>query len=396
MNSLSLNQMDSVASPSVPSNPATSIENTNYADAIHSEVSSSITLSDRIVAHLNKWDTELDAKMPNFVIQEKIDKIAGELEQKFSAFTDFNTWLNSNDQGNWYHQLATFLVKLPVRAVRNIINLLYSIIKGILYSVTHPLKSANHAVHLLALLALELSKPETYTKIGAGMMGTSLGHCLIAGNPLSILGLGIGAAMIVGGLSFGALKAAIESQGFVGAKLNLSTQLEQLPEALLTSFFMGLLIGGVRKAIYEKQAQAVAEANMEKANEYAKEIMEAIYGDDASITDVQIDSSGNVIVQTIETSDDSFIKSMESTWEINSLGANLNSSIVKFSSIETTITITPHPGIMEGVDYPWDNLSLSEGFPGVFDPLMPLSKSNLVLNPIHTLMAGCGTSVYSK
>ena len=354
-----------------------------------------LSLSDRTIAHLDKWDTELDAKIPNFMVQERLDQLAKELERKFTPLAEFNTSLNSNGEGNWMNQLAVFLVKLPARAARNIINLIYSIIKGILYTAVHPLKSVNHLGHLLALLALELSKPETYTKIGVGMIGTSLGHCLMAGNPLSVIGLGIGAAMIVGGLSFGALKAAIEAdeqQGSAAVKLNLSTQLEQLPESLVTSFFMGLLIGGIRKAIYEKQAQAVTEANMEKANDYANKI-EKIWPahNESVVVDVQIDSSGNVSMKTEGIIPERLIKTIV-TYEINSSGVAVRDITIQTPGAKDIVWLNPNSYSWGYINYHYSALIGHNSF----EPLLPLLKGEVILNPLNTLMAGCGTAIASK
>ncbi|MBS0655324.1 MAG: hypothetical protein JSR46_06085, partial [Verrucomicrobia bacterium] len=146
--------------------------------------------------------------------------------------------------------LATFLVKLPARAVRNIVKVLYDIVKTCIYAAVHPLKALNQLAKLLVNLAYELTKPETWTKIGAGMIGASCGQALITGSPLSAIGVGIGAAMVIGGLSVGALQAALEAEeGSRGeaALQNLDQQIQEIPETMLTGFLLGLLMGGIRR-----------------------------------------------------------------------------------------------------------------------------------------------------
>lgn len=329
----------------------------------------------RIIAHLNKWDTELDAKMPNFVVQEKIDKIALDLKKKFAPLNQFNAWLNSNGKGDWFNQFAVFLVKLPARAMRNVINLVYNLIEGILYSSVHPLKASNHLVHLLALLASELSNPETYSKMGSAMTGSYLGHVAIAGTPLSTIGVGVGAAMTVAGLSFGALRASIQADAggkLTAIKQNLSLQAERLPESFLTGFLTGLLVGGVRKAIrgkqtqihekqaqmHVKQAQIHAKTNMQKAEEYARDVMSEFY-DEESITDVKIDASGKVIV-TVEIDD--FGKEI---WELSSSGVKQRAG---FYGEISFVDDSPE------IDYTWEDLCLEQdGISDFFKQLLPES-----------------------
>src|ERR1700730_3783939 len=81
--------------------------------------------NERAIAYLDRLETQLDEKNPNLGIQNAADQIGQDLKAKFSPLKQFNKWLDSNGQGNWYTQLATFLAKLPARAARNIVNILY-------------------------------------------------------------------------------------------------------------------------------------------------------------------------------------------------------------------------------------------------------------------------------
>lgn len=220
------------------------------------ECAANLKWNERAITYLNRLDEKLEKRFPNFAFQNKIDEISRYIQNKFSFLNRFNDWLNSNGHGEWHSQLATFLAKLPVRVARNILNLIYSIVKGCLYTAVHPLKSLNHLARLLVLLCHALTKPETWSKMGAGIIGAGLGQGLITGNPISIIGLGIGGAMVVGGITVGSLKAAIEAVR--GNKLqavsqHLLFQMQELPESFLTGFCMGLLMGGIQRAFFSKK-----------------------------------------------------------------------------------------------------------------------------------------------
>ncbi len=207
---------------------------------------------ERAVAHLDNCEQRLDEKIPNSIIQNKIDKLGQAIESKFAPLTKFNDWLNKNEMGSWYKQLATFLVKLPIKAARNIVRLLYSIIKGVFYTAVHPLKAGVKFAKLIVRLLHELTKPETWSKLGAGIMGASAAQALITANPFALIGVGIGGAMVVGGISWGMLKAYLatneQQSGRSAALENLMNQAKMLPEAALTGFCIGLLFGGIQKA----------------------------------------------------------------------------------------------------------------------------------------------------
>ncbi len=165
--------------------------------------------------------------------------------------------------------------------------------------MSHPLKALNHLAHLIVSLIYELSKPETWSKMGAGMMGAGCGQALVTGNPLSVIGLLVGSLMLSTGLCFGALKAAFNAEKgekLSKAKAQALSQLMQLPESFLTGFFMGLLVGGIQRAVYENKAEMHKQANYQKAKQYTDEFME---GDsDVQINiEIEIDGAGNVVVK---------------------------------------------------------------------------------------------------
>nr|NGX53505.1 hypothetical protein [Chlamydiota bacterium] len=109
-----------------------------------------------IFRELYRADAYLDRTIPNSQLQEKIDQLGREIEAKFVRLThleEFNTWLKLDGKNeDWYHQLAIFLAKLPIRSARNIIQLLYTTIKEILYCAVHPMKGMTELARLLTSL----------------------------------------------------------------------------------------------------------------------------------------------------------------------------------------------------------------------------------------------------
>ena len=215
-------------------------------------------LHERINGQITRAQTELDRLMPNFWIQGCADQCLRMIEQAFNCpcLQPFNEWINSSGNGEWYQQLAIFLAKLPLKAARNILHTITSLIKGtlqaVIYTVAHPLKAPLELAKWIVTLANELSKPEVWTKIGISMMGSNIGYALATGNPISTLLLAIGGSMALAGISMGALKAVIYAEQ--GHKLqavgtNVITQMKNIAEEMATGLCLGLLIGGVQQAV---------------------------------------------------------------------------------------------------------------------------------------------------
>lgn len=227
---------------------------------------SQVDLKERDIQPLS-WDEWIIAKVPGFEFQNNIDTLGHEIESKFKPLFVFNDWLNANTDGSWYKQLVVFLVKLPLKSARNIISLLYNVIKGILYTAVHPVQSLVGLVKMVIELVKALARPETWSKIGAGVMGASLGQALSMGNPVSLMGLGMGGALLVGGLSVSTFLAALRGES-VGQ--HLLKQGGDLSEAVLTGFLMGLLVGGVQRLqtrVYLEKTHHFK--NVEEAKRYA-------------------------------------------------------------------------------------------------------------------------------
>ena len=251
---------------------------------------------------LSHASVELEISMPNNPAQDRIDMIARHLKTKFAPLKEFNDWLNSNGQGNWYNQVATFLAKLPLRVVRNEINLLYTLIKTLLYVGVHPLRASVEAAELLVQLIDQLTKPEAWTKIGAGITGGGIGQSLVSGNPLSLIAIGVGGALMVSGLSVGALKAALnapEDKRLQAALDNFFSQVKSVPEALLTGLTTGVISGAIQKVYAEnmgiKQSikQQLDEQGIFRIDEATMNKYHMSHSPEANVA---IDAQGNVTV----------------------------------------------------------------------------------------------------
>ncbi|MFI5344262.1 MAG: hypothetical protein ACHQUC_08585 [Chlamydiales bacterium] len=257
---------------SLPSTSTNSAEIINFPDF---PAASSLSWEKRVVKQLEAFDNTLDGWMPNWILQRKIDALGAFIQDTFSSLTTFNSWLRSNGDGAWHAQLATYLAKLPLRAAYNIVTLLCNAIKGILYTATHPLKGLNAIAKQLILLVHSLTQPETWSKIGAGMIGAGIGQSLILSNPISVVAIGIGAACVIAGVSFGALKAAIESESskkFEKTGHHVIQQLQQIPESFLTGFLMALLTSGIRKIMTKDREMHTQKDQIQKKQTQIKKV----------------------------------------------------------------------------------------------------------------------------
>lgn len=210
---------------------------------------SNLNWKERSIEQIDKWDERLEEIIPNFFLQKKIDEWCLYVESLFSPFYEFNIWLNSNGEGNWNMQLATFLAKLPIRSARNIFRLFYEVIQTTLYTTIHPLKAVNLLSKRLIQIIDELEKPESWAQIGTGTTGTLIGQCWIARSPISIIGIGIAGAMALTGISIASLQASLKEQKGLLKLKSLSTK---LPETFLTGVLMGILTGSISKKPQKK------------------------------------------------------------------------------------------------------------------------------------------------
>lgn len=237
---------------------------------VEAAVSTVWSWRDHAISKIDDWDKRLDVLMPNSPIQTRIDSLIEEIESIFEPLVEFNDWLNSNGHGAWHEQLAQFLVKLPFRAARNIVQQLYTVIKGIVFGVVHPLKAVNMVAKFLVLLPYELVKPETWSAMGAGILGASCGEAVIMGGFGSPIGVGIGGALLLGGVSVGTLKVmfeAAEEERLEKAGQYLVQQGQRLSEVFLTSFYTGIIIAAIRKVLAPEEKGAKAELQKREKSE---------------------------------------------------------------------------------------------------------------------------------
>ena len=212
-------------------------------------------------------DDEADALERNEVDGLKYEELLEESEESVASLDSSQLGQQEIHQVSrrklWKKALyafGLFLVKLPLRAARNILALLVDIVKAAVYTVAHPVKATLKLAKMILNLLKALTKPETWSEMGAGMIGVSLGQ-LALGNPLVPIGFIIGAAMLFAGLSAGALVAAIEHYGEdeclgeVGKQI--FEQLRKLPEAMLTGFLFGLMFGAIQKAQHKEHLEEV-------------------------------------------------------------------------------------------------------------------------------------------
>lgn len=289
------------ASPIAPT-PAPSNVTSTTAGILQNQPKESKPIAVRIINKIDQFERKYIDKCPLlsplylfqikidlwvFKINTMIEKAREEALIKNKPFLDdkINRLLDCEVKG-LIPKLAAFFARLPFKIARNMLRCLKTIILGIGYTAVHPVKAVMKLTKLIIILLNEMSKPETWSKMGAGMIGSSLGQAAI-GSPLSIIMAIIGASAVAAGLSLGALKASIEAfmvhkdQGTKVALAearkavveNLKKQVEMMPEAFCTGFLMGLMVGGVQKAIRDRE---VAEAQRQVDAKLARDKATAI------------------------------------------------------------------------------------------------------------------------
>lgn len=202
------------------------------------------------------------AEIPNNVLQDKIDGAVSAMKKQvrttFKPLIDFRNWLDKREAKIWYDQLAEFLCKVPLSAALNVLEYLYNTIAGFLNGVVHPLQAMNDLAKFLVNMAHQFTQPETYIRMGAGIMGASLGTAVV-GNPFSVIGFGIGLAMMLGGLTAGSIREMYNAKDRGQAKELLKAFLMKecagIPEAVITGFVTGIMMGLLQRGIQSATAQ---------------------------------------------------------------------------------------------------------------------------------------------
>lgn len=234
------------------------------------------------VEHLNAFQGKMDRAGASFeetmgrcaekakeniaaLAESSIDAISAKFPKLSTALSDWSrTQPLSYKIAHSLGKLAILLTTLPLKAARNIANLLYQTLKAIAYGVVHPIEGAAKLAKLLISMAHAMTKPETWTMMGAGMVGAGLGQMAL-GNVFAPIATIVGAAIMALGLSVGAIIQAIQKEGYntrTEAALDyLLQQGKQIPEAMMTGFLMGLLIGAIQKSVVKKPQLTEAEAS---------------------------------------------------------------------------------------------------------------------------------------
>lgn len=169
----------------------------------------------------------------------------------------FNEWIDSNGHGEWVKKLGTCLAKLPLRSVRDMLSLVYQLVRGIIFTAVHPLKGINQAAELFIRVLEALMRPETYTRFAAAGFGASLGQCAITGQVVpTLIGLSISSSLFAFGLAYGTVRAYAEAP--VGHILKtirqtlLEKHLKPIPSTFLTGLFTGFIVGGVQRSLAQE------------------------------------------------------------------------------------------------------------------------------------------------
>lgn len=202
----------------------------------------------RLIQHLETWEKVLHQVMPNNALQKRFDVLLNEIEKKFRPLHKFNEWLDGKGSGEWYKQLALFLIKLPLKVARNYIRLIYLIVRTVFTTAVHPIVACNRLCILLikTLRAIwdAIWDPRVHVKIGANMIGASLGYLLIAGPATPYL-LSIGISLVIAGI----VNVGFHTPEYMRYEA-VKEQIIALPQHLLNGFCFGAIAGGINVAVH--------------------------------------------------------------------------------------------------------------------------------------------------
>ena len=91
--------------------------------------------------------------------------------------------------------------------------------------------------------------------------------------PDHYIGLAIGGALLLGGLTAGAIVAAVESdkgKGLRAAGEELWKQVKSIPETMLTGFIIGMIFGAIQRSIV-KHKPTIKVTDEASAKEYVRQ-----------------------------------------------------------------------------------------------------------------------------
>lgn len=205
---------------------------------------------------LDHGKTSLDRLLPNNRVQQALDDFGAKIEELLAPVPQFNNWIQTRKAENWYGKLALILIKLPIHPLKNCIKIIYGIIKGVSYGFVHPLKASLDIGKLFVEFVYSLTRSETYTKMGAQTIGASLGQVVLSGGfgPHAYIGLGIGGAMLLFGMIWGAIEAGMdpeEKHKVKGMTLALAEHLKIIPEGLIVGFLVSATFGAIQIGLHD-------------------------------------------------------------------------------------------------------------------------------------------------
>ncbi|HAB99347.1 MAG TPA: hypothetical protein DCE71_05950 [Parachlamydiales bacterium] len=218
-------------------------------------------LRNYLIQKLNIFDQTVIDRVPTWIFQEAVDgflkasstkteDIKKYIHMQLEKITYLQPFLKTDEGAHWTQQCAIFLGTLPFKIIANIFSLFLNILAGSIYATAHPLKALNELMKFIVDSIYKLTKAKTWSTMGAGVLGASFGQILVSGNPLSLMGILSGVAMITVGLTFGSLTAAItaeEGSRLSSVKGELQKQLSLGPKFFIEGFCMGLLLGGFQQ-----------------------------------------------------------------------------------------------------------------------------------------------------
>ena len=265
---------DPFPQPTFTPQSSDSLESAAVTKGASEAIYGSATMSrsaERIIQTAEEMGALLDAsaKDVDWVFQTKMDAGAAWIQTKMNELRakirnssigqKFEAWFCKPGvvSPKWYVALGRYLSRLPFHIAKNILLALCSTVVLILYTIVHPMKSLTALYKNIGVLMGALQKAETWTSIGAGIMGMAVGQMLIPANPLSIIGLILGGLCMAGGMgttlicTIARLRAEHQEKPgpwnwkAVAAEIGRSMKphIKAIPEAFLTGLILGVIRG---------------------------------------------------------------------------------------------------------------------------------------------------------
>ncbi len=175
------------------------------------------------------------------------------IESETHVIARINKCLDNNTYATNKEAVMCFCAKLIPRVVRPIFLLLYNVIYFTINALVHPLQFLAKTVIFLGKLTKALKNPSLYSGAGAGILGAAIIAAVFSGgfggHEFLLQGV-LGSSLVVFGLGFGFIKAAIAKEKGKRAEAIKHQFLEQFKE-MIEGFALGLLVGAILGGIAE-------------------------------------------------------------------------------------------------------------------------------------------------